>query len=1501
MPKADRILAALPPTFRLRGDPSALRALVDAYGGELQSAENSLVAVMRAHWVPFADTGGREVHDLALIAALYGLAPRPDESVEEFRDHLLRYVRSRLDSTVTVQGILRTAAEALGLHLEDEALDTWWTRPDPVLVTSLPDGRDAAVRVLGVPAVDRRGADAQAAELVGDVDLSAGVDLRGPHLLSVALDGGGEVPVDLTVAAADPTHAHVTAAEVAQAVVAELGAGVRAWVADGRLHLASATVGTTSAVHVADRPDDAATLVLGLPPRTYDGAAATRARVVGTADLSTALDLTDARYLRVLVDGTHLVEVDCAAGSVDPAHVDLSDVTAAINAALAAVHPGLVVAADDGRTLTLTSPTVGPAGSVVLLDPAAQPATARLLGDAPRSAVGLPDRRGTLVSHRAIGTGVDLSTASVLRVAVDDEDPVDVDVAGLDPAATLPGEIVSSLNEGLGAQVATHDGDRITLASPVAGAAGSVRVEEVDGDAAPRVLGLRPRSATGAAPVTAAFTGTVGLTAGAKLSAAHVLRLRVDDEDPVDVDLRAGAAHPDRVTRDELVDAVNTALHRPDDSPVASDDGTHLVLVSPTDGAGGRLVVEPLRVTARRRFVTRARVTDDAATTVLGFTAGAAVGTPETSARLAGSTNLTGGVDLRDARWLRVRVGDRAPVEVDCADPDRPRATTVATVAASINAAIDTSTGVAPGGAAGPPVALTDGRTLVLVDPTPGAGSRVEVEPTRAVDALTAVLGAGAGAADSGGVDVRGAGAGGVRFTGTVDLSAGVTVPADAALRLGVDAAAPVDVPLGDGAGPSTLALSRLVALVNLTLGASVAAHDGTHLLLTSPTTGAGSALHVEVPTTGTDVTAALLGIDAPRTYAGRAAVPAQVTGTADLTAGIDLRVAHLLSVTVDQGEAVTVDLTAGLPDGARAAVTAAQVAAAINARTTATASTAVVPGGLSVRVMSPTSGPSSRLRLGFTHTGDAAALLLGPGARVATGQAAGPAVLDGTVDLLGPVDLSGRALLRLAVDGGEPVDVDLAGVVPSRTSGPEVVAAITAAQVGAGVLGGQTTPTGSGSTASSPGLSAALTAEQRLRLTSSTTGPSSRVEVVPVRHLDLEEYPPVPATLTAPVRHGATIRLTSTGASDVPARVEVRTPAGVSGPRLAAPDAGWSVRVDDGIGAGGSLALEVVPGAPGVVRATIVEDGVARVVPPALVQVSADPSGAAPLTVRRGRQTWSWTECRAARFDEASFDEDRFAGGPCTEEAVLDLSRFAAAGAPGAVGDAGTTATVGAVLAGTGERRTTAHVTLTWDSHQAGAFVVHLPADLDPRFGATFGEARFGTADPHVLEGVVTEPELDDAHLVTRVNKDPAHVLVAALVGRVPIGWSPVAVPFRTSVPLTGGTRDDPARLYVSDPGFGGRFAVLSAPEPGTWGDGLRVALRRSTPGFYDLEVHVPGTPFELARATVLGPAPPSLASALLAPSPAGVATAKAAGVRAAVGRDRVEPVEITDDGAAP
>ena len=1013
MPKADRILANLPPTFRAVGDPSALRALTDAYGGELQTAENTLAAVMRAHWVDFADTGERKIVDLASIGALYGLAPRPDESVEEFRDHLQRYVKTFLDGTVTVRGLLRITAEALGLHIDDDALDTWWERPDPVLVTAAPRGADAASRVLGVPAVRRVGHDPLPAVLDGDVDLRTGVDLRVADRLWIARDGHGALPVDLTVGG-DP--ASVRADQIADAINTGLGLTDFATVVDGRLRLTSPTTGPAAVITIEDGPGDAAEPVLGLRARAYAGADAARAVVTGRRDLSTAVDLTAERYLRIVVDGTHLAEVDCAANAADPAAVDVGDITDAINEAL-----GVAAASDDGRFLTLTSPTLGAHGFVGLLPPAAQDATPRLFGPVAPFTFGTDARTARVIGDRDLGPGVDLRARSSLRLQLDAEQAVTVDIAGADPAVTTPAEIVAAINEGLAGDVASHDGSLLTLASPTAGAGGRLVVEEVEGDAAEPVLGLRPRAAMGGSRSTASVTGTADLSGIVDLSARHLISLSVDGDPAVEIDLRHGVVDPAAVSVGELADAVNHGLGRPPNDPVATDDGSRLILVSPTPGGGGSIVVAPLVRTDRRRFVTRARVTDDAAGSIFGFTSGGATGTAATTARIAGHADLSAGADLTVNRYLRIGLGSAAPVEVDCAGP-RPRATTPAQIRDAINRGL------------GPTIALTDGRTVTLLAPTAGADSVITLEQPRSGDALDPALGVPP-------QTVTGNAATGVRFTGVVDLSAGAQLPADAALRLGVDGAAAVDVSLGDGATTSTRGLSQVAVLINQALAAQVAAHDGSHLILTSPTTGNAAALEIGVPAAGTDVTAGLLGIPAPRAYRGRAATAAELTGAVDLTPGTDLHLANRLTLIVDGGPSVTVDLSRGA--ATPTAVTAGEIATAINAATTANAATAVMPGGLSVRITSPTTGPGSRLEVRRTGAGDAAPLLFGAAGITAAGTAPAHATLSGAVDLLKPVDLGTRSVIRLAVDGGPPVDIDVAGATPAKTLLGEIVTAI--------------------------------------------------------------------------------------------------------------------------------------------------------------------------------------------------------------------------------------------------------------------------------------------------------------------------------------------------------------------------------------------------------------------------------------------------------------------------
>ncbi|MEZ4664699.1 MAG: hypothetical protein R2911_44770 [Caldilineaceae bacterium] len=159
--KTERILSYLPGTFRALPKPTALYSVSDAFGAELLKGENSLAAVMQAHWVDRADQGAELIQDLASIAALYGLAPREGEGVEEFREHLKRYIRTFLEGTVTVQGALRITAEALGLHIADDyaELGAWWTRgqPDDELVTVELPGHDAAPNLLGTDSLITHG------------------------------------------------------------------------------------------------------------------------------------------------------------------------------------------------------------------------------------------------------------------------------------------------------------------------------------------------------------------------------------------------------------------------------------------------------------------------------------------------------------------------------------------------------------------------------------------------------------------------------------------------------------------------------------------------------------------------------------------------------------------------------------------------------------------------------------------------------------------------------------------------------------------------------------------------------------------------------------------------------------------------------------------------------------------------------------------------------------------------------------------------------------------------------------------------------------------------------------------------------------------------------------------------------------------------------------------------------------------------------------------------
>lgn len=1425
--KTERILGYLPRTFQALPKPTALYSLVDAFGGELLQGENSLAALMLAHWVEHADRGEELIDDLARIAALYGLAPRPDESVEEFREHLLRTIRTFIEGTVTPQGILRITAEALALHIADRYadLDAWWTRSDPELLTIEAAGDDAALSVFGLGDAMVAGLDAHPAQVVGTVELGTGLDLRAGNMLRLRLDGGAAVAVDLTLGAA-AAHA-VSLGEIQTAINHAVGSSI-ASAAGLRLVLASPTAGVASRLEILDGLGDAAAAVLGLAPLQYRGRAATAASLQSPLDLSTGADLSAERYLRLQLDNAQLQEIDCA--GADPAHTTLEEIRTAINAAC-----GFPLASHDGARLTLTSATQGLSSRIELLTPAAQNATARLFGAAAPLAIGADVAAARLVGSPDLSLGVDLRGGAELMLKVDGGAELTVNCAGANPGQTLLAEIVAAINTAFGAAVASHNSRQLILTSPTSGPSGLIAVQvPAASQAATALLGLQPRSFKGGAATAAQFRGRIDLSGGIDLAARYRLQLALDAAPPVSINLRSAAADRRAVTLAELATAVNGALG----ATVASHDGRHLILTSPTPGPASRLALLPRERELRRRFVTRATIIDEAALAVFGFIAGETQGAAATAARLSGSADLSRGVDLRRQRYLRLRIDQHPAVEIDCAGP-RPRATLPGEVVAAINTALQ------PWGLES--VASHDGKRLLLVSPTSGLGSRITLEPSQSADALQRLLGAAP-------QTVKGRGASGVGFIGTVPLTAGVDLPANAALRLGVDGAATVEIAL-TAAAPGHKNLNQLMLAINLALGVNIAAHDGRYLSLTSPLRGAGSRLEFAVPA-GSDATAQLFGIRAPRSYQGSDALAARLSGSPELSAGSDLRQQRFLNLGIDGQPSQDIDCSAGAADPG--AVSLSEIVTAINDQTGVSVAAAVA-GRL--QLTSPTAGAGSRLVLGHQLGGDATAPLLGPGAHSAQGSDPVPASLSGQVDLQQPIDLSQRQSLRLAIDGGRPVDIAVAGAAAGTTFGDEVVAAIN------GVL---------------PGL-ARLDAEGRLQLTSRTAGEGSRVALLPLRTLELIEYPPEPRLERRALRHAQGFALRNDGAAEVDGTLDFFAPQGVVGPGLVNLAGGWQVRLLTVLEPGEAARLWRDP-ALGLQAEVQRIDGRLERLPAAQIDWdSAEGSGTAEevLRVMRGRSRWLFLSCLAARFDSAEFDVDHFAGGPCLHVGIFNVSRFADPANP----------KVAAVF-GPGPRlEPIVELQLAWAEHLPGAFTVNLPADLPPRFGGRFNQARFALPGekPELYAMAVTEPVSDPDYLPTLLNAH-SKLVKAQLVPNVPLGWQAVAMPFRKPRALTLGSETQAARIYLAEEGFAG-FLQIEAKLPGAAGNSISVTARKVGPALFDVSVAFQGARFERARQLVLGEPLPALTEKLLQPGPVGLLQAKAAGIRVAVTRDGTIP----------
>ena len=1362
--KTDRVIGNLPSTFRKQPRGETLHAVVDAYGRELQDGENSLAAVMQAHWVDYADRLEPAIDDLARIAALYGLAPRPDETVEGFREHLKRFVRTYLDGTVTVQGILRIAAQTLGLYIADDYadLDAWWTRPEgDAIRVAAPDGRDAAETVLGVRAALGRGLSSLAAQVRGTADLSLGADLRENRWLRLLIDGAGPFEIDVSAGAADLSA--VPGRLIADNINAELEQTIAAF--DGRnLTLTSPRRGAASVIEVRDILNDAAEAVLGLPPRAYNGRNEAPARVRGLVDLSGLLDLSEARYLRVLIDGARLAEIDVA--GPDPAATLLSQVVERLNAVLG---EGAVTA--DDKFLTLTSPTAGLGSSIVFQQAAAQQALLRLFGPISKTHIGRDTRAAQAIGRRDLSAGVDLSERSRLLLRVDGAE-VAIDCTGRLPERTQLPEVVAAINDAVGTGLASHDGRHVILTSTSSGLASEIVFLTPDEqDATELLFGIRPREFRGRAAAAGRVLGTPDLSQGVDLRSRYLLQVRLDGRPPVVVDLRShtdpttlGAATPQ-----QLAYAIDARLG----GDVASIDGQRLNLLSRSEGSASSIEVVPLATTTAERFITRAIVTHEAADAVFGFTRRVATGAAAGNARLGGGVDdarvrggvdVHRGVDVRQNRYLRLAIDGRPAVEIDVAGA-RPRATLIDELVNAINL------GIAQ--AQTPIVATHAGGHLTLTSPVMGAAARIVLGTAGSNDALGRLLGLPPG-------ETRGQDAAPARLVGTVDLSAGIDLSAGDRILLGLDGAEPVEIACAAGAAdPTHVRLEDVRQAINRALGRKVAGRDGGFLTVTSRRLGAGSAIVLDAPATG-DATAALFGVAAPLELHGGDATPAQVTGTVDLSAGVDLSADRLLRLTFDDhppldidcrgadarltrldeiaahinravalaltpriashngrrlilssptlgrasriafepprtpdalplllgvapGEwrgqnaegvrfvgtaehGATIDLSAGdalrigLDDAEPLAIAAAagaadpaavapgQIVANINAAlgvnaasfdgrffqiaspvvgaasrlvfatpdagdatptlfgidapreyhghdatraevagrqdwrngidlaflqiahtlrfgvdgqpprdvdcrpaATATPNFATLAeiaaaiddavnanvadvlerdGGQYLLLHSPTAGQGSRLALEAHSSGDARTLLFGDVPDVTTGADPQPAIITGEADLLTPVDLSRRATLRLVVDGGLPLDVDVAGYAPGATLLEEIVAAINAAYAPGG-----------------PAIAAA-TPEHRLQLTSPTVGPDSRLELRPLRTIDLIEYPAESTELPPrTVRHNRGWAMDNHGAVAGTAEVLIEAPSGVAGLVLVNETLGRQVRLLTAVG----------------------------------------------------------------------------------------------------------------------------------------------------------------------------------------------------------------------------------------------------------------------------------------------------------------------------------------------
>ncbi|MFH7025269.1 MAG: hypothetical protein ACHBN1_07670 [Heteroscytonema crispum UTEX LB 1556] len=1114
--KTDRILSYLPGTFQVLPKAVVLYAVADAFGKELLQAENSLAEVMSAHWVDFADRNADTIKDLKLIAALYGLAPRTDddgnftEGVEEFRRHLKRYIRTFLEGTVTVQGILRVTAESLGLQIADDYkdLDSWWNRQQQELITLEPRGDDATSLFFGIKTAQAVGKSARSALVKGNVLLDAGINLEGANNLRLKINNNNAITIDLLE---DITHTtSVNLEQIVKKINTRLNASVARFDKE-YLILASPNPGSSSILEVQDVINDAAERLLGLAPRVYRGSNATAAQITGKVDLSGVVNLQDERYLRLLIDDRYLAEIDLTGGS--SAARTLDQIRDTINNALT-----VNVASHNNRFLTLTSPTTGAGSSIVFQKPAAQDATIRLFGAVPSFESGKETQAAQIIGKSELTRGVDLSNVSFLKIRIDAQSAVTINCVGANPANTQPVEIVTAINSAFGREIATYNGKFLTLTSPTRGANSQVVLEtHPTSDATEKILGIRPRIYQGTNATTARIV-SIPISQGVDLRAAHRIQIAVDGKAPVEIDLRSHAQNVGAVTLIELQAAINNLLPN-----VALHDGTNLIIASSLNGSASSIAIGMSERVHRRPFVTRATIIDEATQAIFGFMSRQATGTAATAAKVFGKVDVSRGVNLQQKRFLRISVDGQPPQEIDFAANSfipRPRAATTPEIIAAINQKF------------GVDIASDNGGEIIFTSPSSRANSKITFLPSQGDDARLSLLGVEPGI-------FRGQDATKITFTGTVNLSNGINLPAQAKIKLAIDGGTLTEIIIGDDT-PRSKTLSEIVAKINQILSKTVASQNGKYLILTSSLQGEASRIEFALPS-APDATQAIFGITAPRSYRGKNGAPAQVIGVKDLSQGADLRVARIFKLSVEGKPGVEINCAGQRTDPANLSLPLI-VEEINNAIDKAAIPAIATHDNIHLILSSVATGTSARLELLPYTAADAREKLLENVPEETKGSDALPAIITGEIDLLKPINLGERSLIKLSVNSDRPIDIDVSGSFPEKTFLDEIIAKINA------VI---------------PGLASA-TENDRLQLTSPTAGEDSQLSLIPLRFLEIIEYPPEKVQKKALiVKHRDRIPIVNNGKDiKATAEIEIIAPDGTVGPSLVNEDIGWQIRL---------------------------------------------------------------------------------------------------------------------------------------------------------------------------------------------------------------------------------------------------------------------------------------------------------------------------------------------------